>query len=125
MKKALITGIAGQDGSYLAELLLGLGYVVHGLARPEALSGPKNKMWRIESVLDRLVLHPGSLQDYSLLLELFKEIQPDECYHLSAQSFVYDSFDEEIATMTSNVNGRNLCPVLKSVFMKNYFFSRY
>ena len=105
MKKALITGITGQDGSYLAELLLDLGYVVHGLARPEALTGPKDKMWRVETIRDRLVLHPASLQDYPLLLELFKEIQPDECYHLSAQSFVYDSFDEEIATMTSNVNG--------------------
>ncbi len=62
-------------------------------------------MWRIKAIRDRLILHPGSLQDYPLLLELFAEIQPDECYHLSAQSFVYDSFDEEIATMTSNVNG--------------------
>lgn len=105
MKKALITGITGQDGSYLAELLLELGYSVHGVVRPEALSEEQNPMWRIESIRDRLILHPGSLQDYSFLIELFEEIQPEECYHLSAQSFVYDSFDEEISTMTSNVNG--------------------
>jgi len=105
MKKALITGITGQDGSYLAELLLNLGYRVHGLVRSETLSEPKNNMWRIAHIRDHLVLHPGSLQDYPLLLDLFAELKPQECYHLSAQSFVNHSFDEEITTMTTNVNG--------------------
>jgi GDPmannose 4,6-dehydratase len=105
MKKALITGITGQDGSYLAEHLLNLGYRVHGFVRPETLTEPKNAMWRIAHIRDHLVLHPVSLQDYPLLLELFAELKPQECYHLSSQSFVNHSFDEEISTMTTNVNG--------------------
>jgi GDPmannose 4,6-dehydratase len=105
MKKALITGITGQDGSYLAELLLNLGYRVHGLLRPETLSEPKNNMWRIEHIRDHLVLHPGSLQDFLFLLDLFAELKPQECYHLASQSFVNHTFDEEITTMTTNVNG--------------------
>ena len=105
MKKALITGITGQDGSYLAEHLLNLGYRVHGFVRPESLIEPKNSMWRIAHIRDHLVLHPVSLQDYPLLLELFAELKPQECYHLASQSFVNHSFDEEITTMTTNVNG--------------------
>ena len=105
MKKALITGITGQDGSYLAEFLLNLGYRVHGLVRPETLIEPNDGMWRIAHIRDHLVLHPGSLQDYPLLLELFAELKPQECYHLSSQSFVNHTFDEEITTMTTNING--------------------
>src|SRR3954451_12842163 len=77
-KRALITGITGQDGSYLAELLLGKGYEVHGLARREALGDPR-RLWRIAEVKDRLRLHAASIDD---CLGVVEEIAPDELYHL-------------------------------------------
>lgn len=105
MKKALITGITGQDGSYLAEYLLGLGYEVHGIVRRVALEDQEHRMWRLRKVKDKLKLHCGSLESYPSLFKIIAEIRPDECYHLAAQSFVTYSFEDEFSTLNTNVNG--------------------
>ena len=105
MKKALITGITGQDGSYLAELLLSKGYEVHGIVRRVALEDPAGRFTRIASVLDKLVLHPASLESYASIFRVISEIKPDECYHLAAQSFVAESFEDGFSTMNINING--------------------
>ena len=104
-KRALITGITGQDGSYLAELLLSKGYEVHGLVRRVALEDPRQHLARLEPVRDQLILHAGSLESAAALYKLVYEVQPDECYHLGAQSFVSYSFEDECSTLNSNING--------------------
>jgi len=88
MKKAFITGITGQDGSYLAELLLEKGYEVHGVIRRSSSINTK----RIDHVFDRLNIHYGDLSDGSGLARLLAKIQPDEVYNLAAQSHVRLSF---------------------------------
>jgi GDPmannose 4,6-dehydratase len=105
MKRALITGISGQDGSYLAELLLSLGYEVHGLVRRVALEDPGRHFSRIAHLLDRLTLHPSSLESYPSIFHVISKHQFDECYHLAAQSFVAESFADGFSTMNTNING--------------------
>jgi len=105
MKKALITGITGQDGSYLSELLLEKGYEVHGIVRRVALEYPDHRLWRLRHLQSRLHLHGASLESYPSMFKLIHELQPDECYHLAAQSFVSYSFEDEFSTMNTNVNG--------------------
>jgi GDPmannose 4,6-dehydratase len=105
MKRALITGITGQDGSYLAEHLLDLGYEVHGLVRRVALEDPARRFTRIAHLLDRLKLHPASLESYPSVFHVFSRIKFDECYHLAAQSFVAESFADGFSTMNTNING--------------------
>jgi GDPmannose 4,6-dehydratase len=104
-RKALITGITGQDGSYLAELLLDLGYEVHGLVRRVALEDPKGRFSRIAHLQDRLILHPGSLESYPSTFHVISRHDFDECYHLAAQSFVAESFADGFSTMNTNING--------------------
>lgn len=104
-KKALITGITGQDGSYLAEHLLGLGYEVHGIVRRVALEDPGRRFTRIEHLVDQLNLHPASLESYPSLFHIFSKHEFDECYHLAAQSFVAESFADGFSTMNTNING--------------------
>jgi GDPmannose 4,6-dehydratase len=104
-KKALITGITGQDGSYLAEHLLSLGYEVHGLVRRVALEDPQRRFARISHLLDRLTLHPASLESYPSLFHVVSRNDFDECYHLAAQSFVAESFADGFSTMNTNING--------------------
>lgn len=104
-RKAFITGITGQDGSYLAESLLAKGYEVHGLVRRVALEDPSHRLGRIAHVRDRLTLHAGSLESFPSLYQIVRRIQPDECYHLAAQSFVSYSFDDEFSTLNTNING--------------------
>jgi GDPmannose 4,6-dehydratase len=104
-KKALITGITGQDGSHLAEYLLGLGYEVHGLVRRVAMEQPEQRLSRIAHLLDRVVLHPGSLDSYASVFHVLAHDAYDECYHLAAQSFVAESFDDAFSTMSTNING--------------------
>ena len=89
MKKALITGITGQDGSYLSELLLEKGYEVHGIVRRSSLSNTG----RIDHIKDRLQLHDGDLSDATSLIRIIFEVKPDEIYNLAAQSHVQVSFD--------------------------------
>lgn len=102
---ALITGIAGQDGSYLAEFLLGKGYEVHGTIRRVAFEDPMHRLWRLRTVLDRVRLHSASLESFASLFRVVAEVKPDECYHLAAQSFVSYSFDDDFSTISTNVNG--------------------
>ena len=123
-KKALITGITGQDGSYLAEYLLELGYEVHGMIRRVALEDQRHRMWRIRHILDKLKLHCGSLESYPSIFKVVTEVQPDECYHLAAQSFVTYSFEDEFSTLNTNINGthyvlssvKNGCPKCRVYF---------
>jgi GDPmannose 4,6-dehydratase len=105
MKKALITGITGQDGSYLSELLLERGYEVHGIVRRVALEDPKTRMWRIRHILDRVQIHSASMESYASIFNIISEIKPDECYHLAAQSYVSYSFEDEFSTINTNLNG--------------------
>ncbi len=105
MKKALITGITGQDGSYLSELLLSKGYEVHGIVRRVALEHPQARMWRIRHILDRIHIHSASLESYASIFNIISEIKPDECYHLAAQSYVSYSFEDEFSTINTNLNG--------------------
>lgn len=105
MKKAFITGITGQDGSYLAELLLEKGYEIHGLVRRVALEDAEHRMWRIRHLLDSIKLHSGSLESYPSLFSVINRIRPDECYHLASQSFVGISFEDEFSTLNTNING--------------------
>ncbi len=104
-KKALITGITGQDGSYLAEYLLSLGYEVHGIVRRAALEDPTHHLWRLLPIADHLNFHSGTLESYPALYKILRDVQPDECYHLAAQSFVSISFEDEFSTMQTNING--------------------
>src|SRR4030095_16796315 len=104
-KKALITGITGQDGSYLAEHLLDLGYEVHGLVRRVALEAPETRIGRISHLLDRVTLHSGSLESYPSIFHVVSRYDFDECYHLAAQSFVAESFADGFSTMNTNING--------------------
>lgn len=104
-KKALISGITGQDGSYLAEHLLSLGYEVHGLVRRVALEDPERRFGRISHLLDRVVLHPASLESYASVFHVISQHDFDECYHLAAQSFVAESFADGFSTMATNING--------------------
>lgn len=104
-KKALITGITGQDGSYLAEHLLGLGYEVHGLVRRVALENPERRLGRITHLLDKITLHPASLESYPSVFHVISQHDFDECYHLAAQSFVAESFADGFSTMNTNING--------------------
>mgnify|MGYP001362546639 CR=1 FL=1 len=116
MKKALITGITGQDGSYLAELLLSKGYEVHGVVRRVALEDPEHRLSRILHILDRVRLHAASLESYASIHQVVARVQPDECYHLAAQSFVSYSFDDEFSTLNTNINGTHfLLAAIKNV----------
>jgi GDPmannose 4,6-dehydratase len=105
LKRALITGITGQDGSYLAEHLLAEGYEVHGLVRRVALEDPERRTGRIAHLLERVHLHAASLESYPSIFSVVGRLELDECYHLAAQSFVAESFADGFSTMNTNING--------------------
>jgi len=105
MKRVLITGITGQDGSYLAEYLLEQGYEVHGIVRRVAMEDPEHRLWRLLHIRDKLHLHAASLESLPSIYRVFKSVVPDECYHLAAQSFVAYSFEDEFSTLNANING--------------------
>ncbi len=104
-KRAFITGITGQDGSYLAEFLLDRGYEVYGLVRRVALEDARHRLGRLAGILDRLHLLPGSLESYPSVYKAIGEVKPDEIYHLAAQSFVSYSFEDEFSTLNTNIAG--------------------
>ena len=104
-KKTLITGITGQDGSYLAEFLLEKGYEVHGIVRRVALEDPEHRLGRISHLQDKLQLHPASLESFPSVFNVIRMVAPDECYHLAAQSFVDTSFKDAFTTLNTNING--------------------
>ena len=105
MRRALITGITGQDGSFLSELLLEKGYEVHGIVRRVAFEDPQHHLWRIRQILEKIHLHAASMESFASLFRVVAEVKPDECYHLAAQSFVSYSFDDEFSTINTNING--------------------
>ena len=109
MKVALITGITGQDGSYLAELLLEKGYEVHGIVRRASLINTA----RIDHIFDKLTLHYGDLTDSTNLVSVIKKVEPDEIYNLGAQSHVKVSF--EIPEYTGQVDGLGTLRILEAV----------
>ena len=109
MKKALITGITGQDGSYLAELLLEKGYEVHGIVRRS--STPTT--YRIDHIIDQLHLHEGDLGDTSSILKVVGEVEPDEIYNLAAQSHVGVSFSA--AEYTGDIDALGVLRLLEAV----------
>jgi GDPmannose 4,6-dehydratase len=122
-RRALITGITGQDGSYLAELLLAKGYEVHGLVRRVALEDPSHRLARIQHILPRLTLHAGSLESFPSIHRVLDAVRPDECYHLAAQSFVSYSFDDEFSTLNTNINGTHyVLAALKDVAPHCHFY---
>ena len=104
-KTALITGITGQDGSYLAELLLSKGYKVHGIIRRVALEDETHRLWRIRKISNEITLHSGSLESYARIFNIILKIKPNEIYHLGAQSYVDYSFEDEFSTFSMNING--------------------
>ena len=109
MKKALITGITGQDGSFLAELLLEKGYEVHGIIRRASVSTTS----RIDHILDKLIIHEGDLTDSSSLFKIICTVKPDEIYNLAAQSHVQISFDA--AEYTGDVDALGVLRILEAV----------
>ena len=111
MKKALITGITGQDGSYLAEFLLEKGYEVHGIIRRSSVSTTERINHLIEK--DLITLHEGDLSDSSSILRIMKEVQPDEVYNLAAQSHVGVSFDAP--EYTGDVDAIGVLRILESI----------
>jgi GDPmannose 4,6-dehydratase len=122
-RRALITGITGQDGSYLAALLLEKGYEVHGTVRRVAIEDPGHRLGRIAPIIDRVKLHAGSMESFPSLYKILEQVQPDECYHLAAQSFVSYSFDDEFSTFTTNINGTHfLLAALKETCPKCRFY---
>ena len=108
-KVALITGITGQDGSYLAEFLLEKGYEVHGIHRRSSISN----MGRIEHLLDKITLHDGDLTDSSSLVRIINRVKPDEIYNLAAQSHVQVSFD--VPEYSGDVDALGTLRVLEAV----------
>ena len=115
-KKALITGITGQDGSYLAEYLLSLGYEVHGIVRRVANEYSSWRFSRIKHLFPKIFIHSGSIENYQSLHDIIYDVKPDECYHLAAQSFVANSFDDQHSTLSINTFGTHyLISIIKRV----------
>ncbi len=112
-KRALVTGITGQDGSYLAELLLDKGYEVFGLTRRLSASN----YWRVEHILDRLTLLPGDLLDQLSLIRVLERVRPSELYNLAAMSFVPASWDQPM--LTGEFNSQGVTRVLEAVRVVN------
>jgi GDPmannose 4,6-dehydratase len=115
MKKALITGINGQDGSYLSEFLLEKGYEVHGTLKRNSVS--ENQTSRLDNVFHKIKFHYADLTDLSSLIRIISEINPDEIYNLAAQSHVRISFDQPI--YTANVTGLGTLNILEAVKLIN------
>lgn len=109
MKKALITGITGQDGSYLAEFLLEKGYDVHGITRRASIANTG----RIEHIMDKITLHDGDLSDSSSLIRIINLVKPDEIYNLAAQSHVQVSFD--VPEYSGDVDALGVLRILEAV----------
>jgi GDPmannose 4,6-dehydratase len=114
-KKALITGINGQDGSYLAEFLLDKGYEVHGTLKRNSVS--ENQTARLDQIYHKIILHYADLTDLSSLISVIKNTEPDEIYNLAAQSHVRISFDQPI--YTANVTGLGTLNLLEAVRLIN------
>lgn len=113
MKRALITGITGQDGAYLSELLLSKGYEVHGVVRRSSHRGVDDHRLRWLGVADRVHLIDGDLADLSSLIRIFKQVRPAEVYNLAAQSFVASSWQQP--ALTANVTAVGVLNMLEAM----------
>ena len=113
MPRALITGVTGQDGAYLSQLLLDKGYEVYGMARRTSTGGFQDGRLRWLGVVDRVKIVDGDLHDLSSLIRLMKDIEPDEVYNLAAQSFVGTSWHQPI--LTAQVTGLGVTNMLEAV----------
>ncbi len=124
MKKiALITGITGQDGSYLAEFLLKKGYSVHGVVRRVATENEDHRYWRIKNFINELKLHSASLESYASIINIISKIKPHEIYHLAAQSYIDYAFKDEFSTLNTNINGTHfLLSAIKEFTPKTKFY---
>ena len=122
-KRALITGITGQDGSYLAELLLSKKYEVHGIVRRVASENTYQRLWRLKNILKKIKLHSASLESYASLATVIQKVKPDEVYHLGAQSYIDYAFKDEFSTMNVNINGTHyLLSIIKNFSPKSKFY---
>ena len=122
-KVALISGITGQDGSYLAEFLIKKGYKVYGIVRRAALEFESHRLWRIRKIKKDLNLCSGSLESYSSIFKIVEKVNPDEVYHLASQSYVANSFDDEFSTFNTNINGtHNILTAVKELNNKAKFY---
>ena len=122
-KSALITGITGQDGSYLAEFLLKKKYNVHGLIRRVASENESHRLWRIRHLLNKITLHPASLESYASIINIITKIKPHEIYHLGAQSYIDYAFKDEFSTINTNINGTHfLLSAIKEFSPKTKFY---
>src|SRR3990167_2597453 len=109
MKKALVLGINGQTGSYLAEFLLEKGYEVHGMIR----RGSTHKTERIDHILDKLHIHIGDIEDVNSLVKILQEVQPDEIFNFAAMSQVRMSY--EIPAYTGQITGLGFAHLIEAV----------
>jgi GDPmannose 4,6-dehydratase len=123
MPRALITGIGGQDGSYLAELLLAKGYEVHGIVRREAIEDPSHRLRNILHIMNSVILHVGSADNHLSVYKIISKVRPDECYHLASSSFVSYSFDDEVPFLANNFNSTHyLLASIKELAPKCRFY---
>jgi GDPmannose 4,6-dehydratase len=111
MKRALITGINGQDGSYLSEFLISKGYEIHGTLKRNSVS--ENQTYRLNNIYSKVILHYADMTDLSSLITVIQKVMPDEVYNLAAQSHVRISFDQPI--YTSNVTGLGTLNLLEAI----------
>lgn len=109
MKKALLTGVTGQDGSYMAELLLEKGYEVHGLTRRSSAGNTR----RIDHILDKITLHTGDLSDVNSLVKILQSVQPNEIYNFAAMSQVRESY--KIPSYTGDITGLGFARLVEAV----------
>ena len=123
IKTALITGITGQDGSYLSEFLLKKNYKVYGLVRRVALEDENHRLWRIKHLFNKITLKSASLESYASIVKIIQRIKPDEIYHLGAQSYVTYSFEDEFSTLNTNINGTHyILSAIKDFSPKTKFY---
>ena len=123
IKTALITGITGQDGSYLTEFLLKKNYKVYGLVRRVALEDESHRLWRIKHLIKKITLKSASLESYASIVNIIQKIKPDELYHLGAQSYVSYSFEDEFSTINTNINGTHfILSAIKEFSPKTKFY---
>ena len=122
-KTALITGITGQDGSYLSEFLLKKNYKVHGVIRRVALEDATHRYWRLRNILNKITIHAASLESYASIIKIIQKVKPDEVYHLGAQSYIDYAFKDEFSTVNTNINGtHHLLSALKDFSPKTKFY---
>src|SRR5258708_1296248 len=123
MKRALITGVTGQDGAYLAQLLLGKGYQVNGLLRRSGSADIIDERLRWLGIANQVRMHDGNLTDLSALIRVMQEVKPDEVYNLGAQSFVKSSWNQPILTgLVTGLGATNMLEAVRIAAPKARFY---